>query len=52
MRGKVVVRVVTAPRTWYCDECGGEIKAGEKCGKQGSRKICARCIEKSKGGEK
>lgn len=52
MKGKTVAKVVTAPQTWYCDECGGEIKAGEGCVKIGSKKYCNECVRKSKGGEK
>jgi len=52
MKNKMIVKEVTAPQTWSCDECGGMIKAGEKCVKMGSKKYCSECIKKSKGGEK
>jgi len=51
MKTKTVVKVVTAPQDWDCDECGGVIKAGEKCVKTGSKRYCSECVRKSKGGK-
>jgi len=42
MVNKSLVRVVTAPQGWTCDECGAVIKKGEKCVKIGKRKLCAK----------
>ena len=40
-----------ARKDHVCYECGGVIKAGEKCVKTGSKRYCSECVRKSKGGK-
>lgn len=42
--GAGIIRQVTAPNGWKCSDCGSEIRAGTKCWKQGSKKICDNCL--------
>ena len=43
---KAVLRLVKAPGRWKCSKCGEEIKAGQECGKLGSKVICLVCLKK------
>lgn len=47
-----VLRLIIAPNLWRCSRCGGEIKAGHRCGKQGGKPICYRCLTERERGDK
>jgi len=44
-----ILRIVKAPNSWNCDDCGGFIGAGEDCGKMGKKKFCLSCLKKMGG---